>query len=199
MMNMSFLYKPHYGAAVIAVLSATEAILAAFDAPKPWLVAIDGSTRMRHRDHGSDTGVALSGKGAGGNHQKRAREARAGELEERVYFPGNARNHAGACRRVQRRPRCDRGLSARNVADHAGRQVKGRYSSQDHGLEGVQGSFRQSANGINAAIDEMAGRRTMDEVAVDDINKLVANAKRMASSTPGWMRTNMVAPMASWR
>ena len=173
MMNMSFLYKPHYGAAVIAVLSATEAILAAFDAPKPWLVVIAAlvcgiAIWIGYR-------VALSGKVLEAII-KRAREARAGELEERAIFLGMR----GIMREL-----VDEFNSVLDVTEAYLRETlltmqavgQGRYHRKIR-LEGVQGSFRQSAKGINAAIDEMAGRRTMDEVAVDDINRLVANAKR---------------------
>jgi len=171
-MNTSFLYKPQNGAGVIAVLAVIVAVLAMLDAPLPWLVGIvvlivviAGWVAYR----GWLTGKVMMAI------LKRAREVRAGEFEERVVFlglRGNLRSLVDEFNGVL--DMTDAYLREAMLAMKAA--GKGKYYRKIR-LESLRGSYRGSATGINAAIDEMAGRRTMDEFAVDGINKLVANAQ----------------------
>ena len=172
-MNLSFLFKPQFGAGAIVALSAAEALLAVLGAPAPWLVitaAIVCGIAVWVGYRGAVTDKVIA------SITRRAHEARAGELEERVIFlrmRGNLRKLVDEFNGVL--DVTDAYLRESMQAMAAAGQ--GRYYRTIR-IEGLQGSFRRSATGINAAIGEMAGRRTTDEVAVDDINKLVANAKR---------------------
>ena len=106
----------------------------------------------------------------------RAHEARRGEIEQRVVFLGLHGDLRALINDFN---------GVLDVTDAYLREAmlamkaagEGRYYRKIH-PEGLQGSYLSSATAINAAIDDMASRRTMDEVAVDDINTLVHNAER---------------------
>ncbi len=173
MMNLSSLSKAQLGVAAIALLAILGAVMAALKAPLWSEIILGGvivvmavwTVQMLRKVQAVVTAVT-----------RRAREVRNGDIEQRVVYLGL---HGDM------RSLIDEFNGVLDVTDAYLREAMLAMKAAGEGRYyrkilpgGLQGSYLQSANGINAAIDQMEQRRTMDEVAVDDINKLVANAGR---------------------
>ena len=106
----------------------------------------------------------------------RAREVRKGHLEKRLVFLGL---------KGDMRVLIDEINGVLDVTDAYLREAMLSMQAASEGRlyrrileEGLQGSFLNSARSINGSLNQMIERRKMDELAVEDIEKLVATAGR---------------------